>query len=71
MMCKLYLYLTELFEIELLISIKMDLALNNLQWLMYHKTKPNQNILIEIYELCFIHVHIETNSSCCLLQAMK
>ena len=21
----------------------MDLALNNLQWLMSHKTKPNQN----------------------------
>ena len=21
---------------------KMDLALNNLQWLIYHKTKPNQ-----------------------------
>ena len=24
---------------------KMDLALNNLQWLIYHKTKPNQNDL--------------------------
>ena len=23
---------------------KMDLALNNLQWLIYHKTKPNQNL---------------------------
>ena len=22
--------------------IKMDLALNNLQWLICHKTKPNQ-----------------------------
>ena len=36
------LWLTELFEIELFICIKMDLELNNLKWLMYHKTKPNQ-----------------------------
>ena len=27
---------------ELFIFIKMDLALNNLQWLICHKTKPNQ-----------------------------
>ena len=27
--------------IEVFIDIKMDLALNNLQWLMCHKTKPN------------------------------
>ena len=40
---KLYLYETELFEIELFICIKMDLALNNLQWLMCHKTKPNDS----------------------------
>ena len=32
----------ELFEKELFICIKMDLALNNLQWLMCHKTKPNK-----------------------------
>ena len=32
---------------KLNICIKMDLALNNLQWLMYHKTKPNQTWLIE------------------------
>ena len=37
-----YLCLTELFEIELIICIKIDLALNNLQWLMCYKTKPNQ-----------------------------
>ena len=37
-----YLCQTELFEIELFIWINMDLALNNLQWLMYHKIKPNQ-----------------------------
>ena len=30
----------ELFEIELIIHIKMDLALNNLQWLICHKTQP-------------------------------
>ena len=34
-----YLCLTELFEIELSICIKMDLALNNLQWLICHKPK--------------------------------
>ena len=32
-----------MFEIELFICIKIDLALNNLQWLICHKTKPNQN----------------------------
>ena len=25
---------------------KMDLALNNLQWLIYHKTQPNQILYI-------------------------
>ena len=29
-------------EIQLFICIKMDLALNNPQWLICHKTKPNQ-----------------------------
>ena len=37
-----YLCKTELFEIELFICIKMDLTLNNLQWLICHKIKPNQ-----------------------------
>ena len=32
----------ELFEIELIIYIKMDLALNNLQRLICHKTKSNK-----------------------------
>ena len=41
-----YLYSTELFEIELFICIKMDLAINNLQWFICHKTKPNQYLLI-------------------------
>ena len=27
----------------------MDLALNNLQWLMYHKAKPNQTKLVSLY----------------------
>ena len=31
----------ELFEIELFICIKIDLALNNLQRLIYHKTQTN------------------------------
>ena len=30
-----------MFEIELFICIKMDLALYNLQWLICHKIKPN------------------------------
>ena len=29
-------------EKKTFICTKMDLALNNLQWLMCHKTKPNQ-----------------------------
>ena len=32
----------ELLEIELFICIKIDSALNNLQGLICHKTKPNQ-----------------------------
>ena len=31
-----------LFEIELLVCIKMDLTLNNLQWFICHKNEPNQ-----------------------------
>ena len=33
-----------MFEIELFVCIKMDLALNNLQWLICHKAKLNQTI---------------------------
>ena len=33
---------TELFKIELFICMKIGLAFNNLQWLIFHKTKPNQ-----------------------------
>ena len=32
----------ELFEIELIIYIKMDLALNNLKRLICHKTQPKK-----------------------------
>ena len=33
-----------MFEIELFMYIKMNFELNNLQWLICHKTKPNQSI---------------------------
>ena len=39
-----YLCLTELFEIELIICIKMDLTLNNLQRLICHKTQPTNQL---------------------------
>ena len=39
---KLYSCETELIEIELIISIKMDLALNNLQRLTCHKTQSTK-----------------------------
>ena len=35
---------TELFEMELFICIKVDLALNNLQGLICHKNQTNNNI---------------------------
>ena len=34
---------TELFEIELIICLKMDLALNNSQRLICHETQKNQS----------------------------
>ena len=34
------------FEIKLIICIKMDLALNNLKWLIDNKTQPNQILYI-------------------------
>ena len=39
-----YLNLTELFEIERFICIKMDLALNKLERLICHKTQTNKQI---------------------------
>ena len=38
---------TELFSIEQILYIKMDLALNNLQGLIYHKTKSSLYIYIK------------------------
>ena len=43
-----YLCKNELFEIELFLTIKMYLVLNNLQWLVYHKTKPNQTLSLSL-----------------------
>ena len=37
---KVYSWLTELFEIVLIIGIKIDLALNNIQKMIYYKTQP-------------------------------
>ena len=47
---KMYLCWAELFEIEVLICVKMDFALNNLQRLICHKTQTNKpNVFIGIY----------------------
>ena len=35
---------------EVIIYIKMDLALNNLQWLICHKTQPNTIYLVYMYK---------------------
>ncbi len=53
---KLYSYSNELFEIELIIYIKMDLALNNLQRLICRKTQTNYwsgNFVFKSDVLCF------------------
>ena len=48
-----------LFETELFICMKMDFALNYLQWLIYHQTKPNQtNSLSFIIIYLFIYLFI-------------
>ena len=36
-------------EIELFICIKLDLALNNLQWLICHETRPNKSTSLIYY----------------------
>ena len=41
---------TELFSIEQIISIKMDLALHNLQRLIWHKTQQTKPNLIIYYD---------------------
>ena len=47
-----------MFEIELFICIKMDLALNNLQRLIPHK--PKQTNITDIH--IFIHTHTHTHT---------
>ena len=39
---------TELFEIEQIICLKMEFALNNLQMLICHKTQPTNKQIIMI-----------------------
>ena len=51
---KLYSCKIELFEIELTIRIKMDWALNNLQWLICHKTQPTNHHLQRIIIIIII-----------------
>ena len=62
-----YSCLTKLFEIELSICIKVDLALNNLQRLICHKTKPNKPNQPKMYKWVvygrlkrFTHTHTHT-----------
>ena len=42
--------LHELFEIELFLCIKMDFALNNQQWLIFHKTR------LKWFKSCYVLV---------------
>ena len=54
-----YLCLTELFEIELFICIKMDLALNNIQRLICHKTqtnKPGEEVPVTVPSVGYIEL---------------
>ena len=44
---------TTLFEIELFIYIKMDLALNNLKRLLWHKTQTNKASAINELDTLF------------------
>ena len=48
---KLYSYNTELFEVELIICVKMDLALNNQQKFLCHKTQTTPRSGSELYQL--------------------
>ena len=38
-----------MFEKELFLCTKMDLALNNLQWLICNKTKPNRSLSVSFH----------------------
>ena len=69
---------TELFKRELIIYIEMDLALNNLQRLICHKTKPNQtkpiyvslsllfgpSVCLSIYFFLFISIYPSNGQNC-------
>ena len=56
-------YFPAYYEIELFTCIKMDLALNNPQWLMCHKTKVNQRIMIfSFYLIGFYCATFNSNS---------
>ena len=43
-----------------LIMYKKVLTLNNLQWLMYHKTKPNKTEHEDSVFICFIFLNIRS-----------
>ena len=47
---------------ELFICIKRDLALNNLQWLIYHKIQPNQTKPNQRYLMVF-HLSLSDSKS--------
>ena len=54
-----YSYETELFEIELIIYIKMNLALNNLQRLICDKTQPTNKIVhSSLFSALYIYIYI-------------
>ena len=58
-----------MFEIELFICIKMDLTLNNLQWLICYQTKSNQTHTHVCVCVCvsFQYIYICTHMSNCIL----
>ena len=55
---------TELFEIELIICTKMDLAFDNLQRLICHKTQTNKQTNIHLHTVKYFQVFLyNTNLS--------
>ena len=46
-----YLWLSELFEIERFICLRIDLALNNLQGLIFHKPAKLTSLVLSLYTL--------------------
>ena len=54
-----------MFEIELIIWIKMDLALDNLQKLICHKTQPTNHLLCAIFALQLRWLWTTPNENCC------